>query len=174
MIGFRGFDNEGCLIREVVMGRGSLFISSFVFPHRLCCSGSNNSFTMRMPPHLLSACSGGVEVVLGIPRPIVDLIHGRWESAVRACASSLEIGVCRVLRAWRMRRFGVSVAGGESFESVEAGIELGEGFGGFSWVGETAEGDQLLGQGFWRRWRMYVDEIAGVGCGLLGGGHDWL
>lgn len=73
-----------------------------------------------------------------------------------------------------MGRFGVSVAGGESFEGVEAGIEHGEGFGGFSWVGETAEGDQLLGLGLWRGCRVYVDEVAGVGCGLLGRGHDWL
>jgi len=83
--------------------------------------------------------------MLGIPRPSVNFKCGSWESAVRARAPSLKTGVRSLLRAWRMRRFGVSVAGCESFESVIAGIEHGEGFGGFSWVGEAAEGDQFLG-----------------------------
>ncbi len=153
------------------MGCGCLLAFSCVLLHRLCCSGSKNSFAVWMPPHLLSARSGGVEVMVGIPRPVVSFKRGRRESAVRARTPSLKIIVRSSLRAWRMN-FGDSVAGCESFESVVAGIEHGEGSGGFSWVGETAEGDQSLGQGLWRGGRMYVDEVAEVGCGLVRRGHD--
>jgi len=154
------------------VGCGCLLAFSCVLLHRLRCSGSKNSFAVWMPPHLLSARSGRVEVMVGIPRPVVSFKRGRWESAVRARTPSLKIFVRSFLRAWRTRRFGVSVARCESFESFVAGLEHGEGFGGFSWVGETAEGDQFLGQGLWRGGRMYVDEVAEVGCGLMRRGHD--
>lgn len=173
LTGFRVFGGGRWFIREAVVGCGSLLAFSFVFNHRLCCTFSENSFAMWMPPHLLSACSRGVQVMLKVFRPIVNVIRGPWESAVRARAPSLKIIVRCLLRAWRTTRFGVSVAGCQSFESVVARIEHREGFGGFSWVGETAEGDQCLGQGLRRGCRMYVDEVAEVGCGLFGRGHDW-
>ncbi len=100
LTGFRGFGGRGWLIRDAVVGCGFLLASSFVFVHRLCCSCSKNTFAVWMPPHLLSACAGGVEVILSIPRPIVTLIHERWEPAVRARAPSLKISVRGLLFAW--------------------------------------------------------------------------
>lgn len=97
LTGFRGSGCGGWLSGDAVVGCGSPSTCFLVLLNRLCCSGSKNSFAMGMPPHLLSTCSRGVEVVLSIPRPIVILIHRRWESAERARAPSFKIGVCRLL-----------------------------------------------------------------------------
>jgi len=122
LTGFRVFGGGFWFSGEVVVRCGSLFAFSFAFLHRLCCTDSRNTFAMWMPPDLLSARSGRVEVMLSIPSPIVNLKHGRWESAVLARTTSLEFSVRSLVRAWRVRRFRVSVAGCESFKSIVAGI----------------------------------------------------